>query len=93
MKLILCAALAATLLLPGTAAIAKSGAAHCTMPISGEGTATRVEGSDDFTAYHGHVPDNLAKNRAIRNWQALVGKQCRGYSTYWWRAISKSINC
>ena len=93
MKPILIAALSASLLLPGTWAMAQSVDVNCATIIAGEGTASRVEGSADYKTYRGKVPANLAKTRAIRNWQAAVGKHCRGYSTYWWRAKSKSINC
>jgi hypothetical protein len=91
MKPMFAAALAAALLVPATAAKAANSA--CGVALSAEGKSTRVEGSDDYNHYNGHVPADLARLRAISAWQGRVADSCPGYSAVWRRAFNARVDC
>jgi hypothetical protein len=65
----------------------------CSAAISADGVSAHVEGSADFERYHGHVPEGLAKSRAIAAWQQKVASDCAGFSAKWWRAKAASVEC
>jgi hypothetical protein len=92
MARIFIATLSTCFLLTCTAANAASPLA-CNAAIEAEGTATRVEGSDDFQKYNGHVPGDLARLRAISAWQGRVADLCPGYSAVWRRATNANVEC
>ncbi len=84
--------LAALLMATASAASAASATA-CNTILSAEGRASHVEGSADFIEYNRHVPDDLAKRRAISAWQGRVAELCPRYSAAWRRALKTRIDC
>jgi hypothetical protein len=91
MKPMFAAALAAAFLVP--AATAKAANSACGVALSAEGKSTRVEGSDDYKHYNGHIPADLAQLRAISAWQGRVADTCPGYSAVWRRAFNARVDC
>lgn len=86
----LAAAAALIAALPLSAEAAKSA---CGGVVSAEGRATRVEGSDDFRRFNGHVPADLARLRAISAWQGKIADTCPRHSAIWRRALNPSVDC
>ena len=75
------------------ASAAEARSLDCSSAISATGRSTHVEGSDDYTTYHGHLPPHLAESRAIASWRNKVMGHCQASSTKWWRATAKNIDC
>ena len=89
------ACLAAGLTCAGLSVVTEPAAAQssCLNTITGKGRSSTVLGSADFTQYNGRVPRNLARKRAIEDWQAKTSLQCPRLSPSWLRASIKSVRC
>jgi hypothetical protein len=70
-----------------------SAGAVCSKTFAGSGRSSHAEGSDDVKKYGSNVPADLARSRAIADWQANVTKGCPRASTKWSRARGKSVSC
>jgi hypothetical protein len=77
--------------LAGTALAARDGI--CTSAVTAKGRSSHVEGSDDWKAFKGKVPEGLAKSRAIEAWSAAVKSRCPKSSTLWMRASARAVEC
>ena len=93
MKPILIAVLAGGLIFSTGEVRAETYDVTCSATIAGEGTASNVEGSNDWNHFHGKVPPGLARRRAIDKWQAEVSSSCPRYVAKWWRARGQHIEC
>ena len=93
MTRIFIATFAAGLMAASAGAWAEDYDVNCGTVIAGTGVSSRVEGSADWTHYHGKIPPGLAKRRAIVKWESIVASSCKGYSAKWWRSKSKNVEC
>jgi hypothetical protein len=67
--------------------------AACLNMMTGKGRSSTVLGSADYTLYQGRVPRDLARKRAIEDWQAKTSLRCPRLSPSWLRASIKKMQC
>ncbi len=70
-----------------------SAQATCLTMITGKGRHSTAPGSADYTQYQGRVPRDLARKRAIEDWQAKTSLRCPRLSPSWLRASIKTMQC
>jgi hypothetical protein len=70
-----------------TAALAH---AHCDRGLSATG---RMPNGLNFEPPRIYDTTGLARTRAIAGWKHKVAAQCLQYSSFWWRAHAKHVEC
>ncbi len=85
--------LAVTLVLSLWGPARAAGNELCSSAVVGHGRSSHVEGSEDWKAYKGNVPDSLARSRAIKAWSAAVKSDCPKSSSLWMRAKERTVAC
>ena len=74
-------------------AVPASAQATCLSMMTGKGRSSTVLGSADYTQFQGRVPRDLARKRAIEDWQAKTSLRCPRLSPSWFRASIKTMQC